>query len=49
VLVVTHSGDLVRALRSAGATTIELTKGGGATSVDGAGMLDGPAWTWPRR
>ncbi|KQY46677.1 AAA family ATPase [Cellulomonas sp. Root137] len=49
VLVVTHSGDLVRALRGAGATTIELTKGGGATSVDGAGVLDGPAWTWPTR
>jgi len=50
VLVVTHAGDLVRALRSADATTIELTKGGGgATSVEGAGLLDGPAWTWPKR
>ena len=28
VLVVTHAGDLVRALRTADATTIELTKGG---------------------
>ena len=49
VLVVSHAGDLVRALRTADATTIELTKGGGATSVEGAGMFDGPAWTWPKR
>lgn len=49
VLVVTHAGDLVRALRTAAATTIELTKGAGATTVEGAGVLDGPAWTWPKR
>ncbi|WP_315094406.1 AAA family ATPase [uncultured Cellulomonas sp.] len=49
VLVVTHSGDLVRALRAADATTVELTKTGGVTSVDGVGVLDGPAWTWPKR
>ena len=29
VLVVTHAGDLVRALRTADATTVELTKGAG--------------------
>ena len=49
VLVVTHAGDLVRALRTADATTVELTKGGGATTVEGAGLLGGPAWTWPKR
>ncbi|GEK23493.1 AAA family ATPase [Cellulomonas xylanilytica] len=49
VLVVTHAGDLVRALCTADATTIELTKAAGATGVEGAGMLDGPAWTWPKR
>lgn len=49
VLVVTHAGELVRALRGAEASTIELVKGGGATVVEGAGMLDGPAWSWPRR
>ena len=49
VLVVTHAGDLVRALRTVDATTVELTKGAGATTVEGAGVLDGPAWTWPKR
>ncbi|MBO3086246.1 AAA family ATPase [Cellulomonas fengjieae] len=49
VLVVTHAGDLVRALRSADATTIDLVKDDGVTSVAGAGVLDGPAWNWPTR
>jgi len=49
VLVVTHAGALARALRDAEATTIELTKAGAVTSVDGAGLLDGPAWSWPKR
>ena len=42
VLVVTHAGDLVRALRTADATTIELTKGAGATTVEGAGHARRP-------
>ncbi|MEZ0447235.1 AAA family ATPase [Cellulomonas sp. ICMP 17802] len=49
VLVVTHSGDLVRALRSAGSATVELTKTGAATGVAGRHELSAPPWTWPQR
>jgi len=49
VLVVTHSGDLVRALREAGSTTVELSKTGAATTVAGRERFDGPPWTWPKR
>ena len=45
VLVVTHSGDLVRALRAAGSTTVELSKNGAATTVAGRERFDGPPWT----
>ncbi|MDM7856491.1 AAA family ATPase [Cellulomonas alba] len=49
VLVVTHADELGRALRQADATAIELAKAGAVTSVAGAGLLDGPAWSWPKR
>ncbi len=48
VLVVTHSGELVRAL-SPGARVLELLKSDGVTSAAGALPFEGPAWTWPRR
>ncbi|MET0788368.1 MAG: AAA family ATPase [Cellulomonas sp.] len=49
VLVVTHSGDLVRALRAAGASTVELIKTGASTTVEGRSELAAPPWTWPKR
>src|SRR6478609_3363306 len=49
VLVVTHSGDLVRALRAAGSTTVELSKNGASTTVAGRDRFDGPPWSWPKR
>lgn len=48
VVVVTHSGDLVRALRGE-ALLLELERTEGATRVAGRLPLEGPAWTWPRR
>jgi predicted ATPase len=46
VVVVTHDRALVEAL---GARTIELVKDDGATGVAGQGLLDEPAWHWPKR
>jgi predicted ATPase len=48
VVVVTHSPDLVRALRPE-ARLIELERSGSATTIGGRGGLEGPAWTWPQR
>ncbi|WP_182112516.1 MULTISPECIES: AAA family ATPase [unclassified Actinotalea] len=48
VVLVTHSGDLVRALRGE-ALLLELERAEGATTVVGQGRLDGPPWSWPRR
>jgi predicted ATPase len=48
VVVVTHSAELVRALRQ-DAHLLELHKDGGATSVVGALPFEGPDWAWPRR
>ncbi|WP_199424760.1 AAA family ATPase [Actinotalea solisilvae] len=48
VVVVTHSGPLVRAL-SEHAGLLELERAGGTTSVAGQGRLEGPPWSWPRR
>ncbi|GAA2725339.1 AAA family ATPase [Cellulomonas aerilata] len=48
VVVVTHSPDLVRALRPQ-ARLVELEKSGGATTIAGQPSLDGPAWAWPQR
>ncbi|WP_150308919.1 AAA family ATPase [Planctomonas psychrotolerans] len=48
VVVVTHSADLMRALRPS-ARTLELVKTGGVTTVAGEGLLDAPRWTWPKR
>lgn len=48
VVVVTHSGELVRALRG-DAELLELHKEDGSTGVVGALPFEGPAWTWPPR
>ncbi len=48
VVVVTHSGDLVRALRPE-ARLLELERSGGATTIAGRLALEGPSWAWPRR
>jgi predicted ATPase len=48
VVVVTHSPELVRALRPQ-ARVIELEKSGGATTIGGRQSLEGPAWRWPQR
>jgi len=47
VVVVTHNRQLVGALDQA--TTVELVKQDGATVVEGQGLLDEPAWHWPKR
>ncbi|OLT17614.1 ATP-binding protein [Pseudonocardia sp. CNS-139] len=50
VVVVTHARPLVRALESVGdAALLELRKEHGATVLAGQGMLDRPAWHWPKR
>lgn len=50
VLVVTHDAVLVEHLARAGASLVELERSGGETTVAGReGMLDVPAWHWPRR
>ena len=52
IVVVTHSGPLVDALRERAARDIallHLLKEEGLTVVDGQGMLDEPAWHWPER
>jgi predicted ATPase len=48
IVVVTHSGDLVRALRPE-ALLLELERAGGPTTVAGQLRFEGPAWAWPRR
>lgn len=48
VIVVTHSAELQRALRSAG-ISIELESTGYGTQVVGQGRLDAPLWHWPAR
>ncbi|MDH6182530.1 putative ATPase [Microbacteriaceae bacterium SG_E_30_P1] len=47
VIVVTHSTRLADALPRA--SRIHLAKDTGETTVVGQGMLDEPAWTWPKR
>jgi predicted ATPase len=51
VVVVTHALPLVRALEAVGDDTalLELEKGHGATVLAGQGLLDRPAWHWPKR
>jgi len=53
IIVVTHSGPLVRALqhqdRGPEVGAIELTKELGRTSIVGQGLLDEPPWHWPTR
>ncbi|MBX9244916.1 AAA family ATPase [Actinotalea ferrariae] len=48
VVLVTHSGELVRCLRGE-ARLLELERSGGATTVAGQLALEGPAWSWPKR
>ncbi|GHF66238.1 putative ATPase [Amycolatopsis bartoniae] len=47
LVVVTHSRVLVRALEEA--SVVELEKEFGATVPAGQGVLDRPAWHWPKR
>jgi len=49
VIVVSHAARLIDALDGLGASRIELEKRMGETAVVGQGMLDGPAWSWPKR
>jgi predicted ATPase len=51
VVVVTHARPLVRALQSVDdeAALLELEKESGATVLAGQGLLDRPAWHWPKR
>ncbi|WP_250443663.1 AAA family ATPase [Actinotalea sp. C106] len=48
VVVITHAGDLVRALRPE-AQVLELVRSGGSTGVADQLTFEGPAWTWPSR
>ena len=48
VVLVTHSGDLVRCLRQ-DARLLELERHGGATTVAGQLAFEGPEWAWPKR
>ncbi|HEY3438982.1 MAG TPA: AAA family ATPase [Actinotalea sp.] len=48
VVVVTHSGDLVRSLRPE-ARLLELERSGGSTTVAGQLMFEGPEWARPKR
>lgn len=48
LVVVTHSGDLVRALRS-DARLLELERNGGTTTIAGQLAFEGPDWSWPKR
>ncbi len=51
VVVVTHSQPLISALENSGheINTIELVKQDGATTMRDQGILDAPAWHWPKR
>ncbi|MEP6478531.1 MAG: AAA family ATPase [Rhodoglobus sp.] len=50
VVVVSHSARLIDALSREGEPRlVELRKDLGETVIDGQGMLDEPAWSWPKR
>ena len=55
VMLVTHSGPLLDALRTAAGEAgtdlgvVGLVKELGETRVDGQGPFEGAAWVWPRR
>jgi predicted ATPase len=51
VVVVTHARPLVRALQAVDEelALLELEKEEGATVLAGQGLLDRPAWHWPKR
>jgi predicted ATPase len=50
-VVVTHARPLVRALQAVDEelALLELEKELGATVLAGQGLLDRPAWHWPKR
>lgn len=49
IVVVSHAAALVEALELGGASRIHLAKPAGETVMEGQGMLDEPAWNWPKR
>jgi predicted ATPase len=49
IVVVTHAQRLVEALRRIGAQPLCLVKELGATTVEGAGLLEQPEWNWGSR
>lgn len=50
VWVVSHASRMIAALKEVpGCNTILLTKELGETAIDGQGLLDAPAWSWPER
>jgi predicted ATPase len=55
VIVVSHAEPLIRALTATAEElgeevgTAALVKEFGATSISGQGLLDQPAWHWPKR
>jgi predicted ATPase len=50
VLVVSHAQALIAVLEAeASCSSIELEKRLGETHIRGAGLFDGPGWTWPER
>jgi len=55
IIVVSHSGDLIRAIARAAAKLrrdvgmVELENRNGETVIPGQGLLDSPLWFWPKR
>ena len=50
VVVVSHSGELIRALgERPEVNTLTLMKERGETKIAGLGLLDEPSWVWPKR
>jgi predicted ATPase len=50
VWVVSHASRLIAALEQAPAChSVHLHKEHGRTLLSGQGLLDAPAWHWPRR
>ncbi len=49
IIVVTHNQPLVRALQDGSAHLVELIKEDGRTLDAEQGILDEPAWHWPKR
>jgi predicted ATPase len=49
IIVVTHAQPLVTALTDGQARAVELTKENGRTLIADQGVMDEPAWHWPKR